>query len=361
MKIAYLIHWNEGPSSGVFKKVLSQVTAWSELGHEVSLFLYTHHWEPDWNREFKSIPLQVQSYRGGLRRFTDFRRLLAEVRRWEPDVLYHRYDLYYPGLPALLRQIPSVLEVNTNDLPEMRAGGKFRYGYHRLTRSAVLKAASGFVFVSAEMADEAHFSKYVRDKIIIGNGVDLSGVEPSPVEKREGIRVIFIGTHGQSWHGVDEIAKLAAARPDWHFDLVGIYASHLDGPAPDNMVFHGNLMRSEYEPLMRQADVAIGTLALYRKQMGEASPLKVREYLAYGLPVVIGYKDTDFPEPVPFILQLRNEPDSIAAVREEIEAFVAAWRGSRVERAQISHLDTAVKEAERVRYMERMVREGGRR
>lgn len=361
MKIAYLIHWNEGPGSGVFKKVLGQVTAWFRLGHDVSLFLYTHHWEQDWNQEFQDVPLHVQRYRGGFGRLSDFRRLITEVKRWEPDVVYHRFDLYYPGLPSLLRRIPSVIEVNTNDLIEMQSGGKFRYLYHRLTRAAVLKATSGYVFVSAELAEEVHFQKYVRDKVIIGNGFDLSGVASSPREKREDTRIIFIGTHGQSWHGVDEIARLAQAHPDWRFDLVGIYASHLEGPAPSNMIFHGNLVRDEYELLMNEADVAIGTLALYRKRMAEASPLKVREYLAYGLPVIIGYKDTDFPEPVPFILELKNVPDSTSMDQERIEGFIEKWRGNRVDRSLIKHLDTAAKEAERVDYMERIAKKDGPR
>lgn len=45
---------------------------------------------------------------------------------------------------------------------------------------------------------------------------------------------------------------------------------------------------------MRNCQVCIGTLALHRKNMTEASPLKTREYLAHGFPVIIGYKDTAF-------------------------------------------------------------------
>ncbi|MOA45721.1 hypothetical protein D3C78_1681500 [compost metagenome] len=109
---------------------------------------------------------------------------------------------------------------------------------------------------------------------------------------------------------------------------------------------------------MQQADVAIGSLALYRKKMGEASPLKVREYLAYGLPVINGYLDTDFPEEVHFILQIPNEPKNTIKASEAIEKFVQSWRGRRVDRSQIEHLDTVVKEAERLRYMKRITEKG---
>lgn len=120
------------------------------------------------------------------------------------------------------------------------------------------------------------------------------------------------------------------------------------------MLFHGRLDRRDYEPLMYQADVAIGTMALYRKGMNEASPLKVREYLAYGLPVIIGYQDTDFPESVPFLLQLTNASGNLEHHLAEIDAFVQNWRGKRVLREQIQHLDNRVKEIVRLEYMDRI-------
>jgi len=49
---------------------------------------------------------------------------------------------------------------------------------------------------------------------------------------------------------------------------------------------------------VKRADVAIGALATYRKGMKETSTLKVREYLAYGLPVILDHHDPDFFEPI---------------------------------------------------------------
>jgi len=39
MRIAFLLHWNDGPESGVFKKVTRQASQWKDGGHEVRLFL----------------------------------------------------------------------------------------------------------------------------------------------------------------------------------------------------------------------------------------------------------------------------------------------------------------------------------
>ncbi|AWB46408.1 hypothetical protein DCC85_21055 [Paenibacillus sp. CAA11] len=375
MKIAYLMHWNDGPESGVIKKVADQLIAWKRLGHEPSLFLFTRCTDVGWTEKIADYPVIVQTYRGGIRRVADFCRLTRKIRHWQPDCVYHRFDMYYCSLPRLLGRYPSVLEINTNDVSELRMSKRstLRYIYHRLTRSAVLRAAGGFVFVSAELAGERHFERYAKDKMIIGNGIELARYNRGLLPKAQSamaaagqsgmaaaalfaspVRLIFLGSPGQSWHGVDELAALAKARPDWQFDIVGVGPEELGHPAPANMVFHGVLSRTEYQPLLDQADVAVGTLALYRKHMKEASPLKVREYLANGLPVIAAYQETDFAVPVPFLLELPNEPGSTGRCLREIDAFVEAWRGRRIEPEEVQHLDTSVKEAARTVYMQQI-------
>jgi hypothetical protein len=123
---------------------------------------------------------------------------------------------------------------------------------------------------------------------------------------------------------------------------------------PDNVSFVGLKSRAEYEPLMREATVALGTLGLYRKQMHEACPLKVREYLALGLPVIAAYRDTDIPVDADYFLSLPNDNSPLSLQRERIVAFIDRWRTRRVSRAAIAHLDVAVKEKERLAFMVRI-------
>ncbi|MCT2194955.1 glycosyltransferase [Paenibacillus sp. p3-SID1389] len=375
MRIAYLIHWNEGPESGVFKKIISQARTWQALGHETALFLFSRDTAAAWTEaESCGLPVFRVTYRGRLGRAPRFKALTARVRAWKPDVIYHRYDLYYPSLPRLLRDHPSVLEINTDDLAELEleSGGLgLRRMYHLLTRRFVLRAAGGFVFVSGELAETASFRRYVKnDYVVIGNGIPLDQFGATAVEDAanhsdsDPVRFVFISSPGQAWQGLDEIARLAAVKSDWQFDIIGPERGELEEAGlqvPANMAFHGQLTRDRYQPLLDQADIAIGTLALYRKGMKEASPLKVREYLANGLPVIAAYRETDFPEPVPIFLQLPGEPANVIRHLSEIERFVREWRGRRVEREQVRHLDVAFKEAARVAYMRRIAgrQEGG--
>ncbi len=351
MRIAYLIHWNEGPVSGVFKKVVSQLGEWRRLGHDAAIFVYTNNGCENWGFHSGQAEVFVQRYDDWSSRFNQMRVLCRRLERWGPDVIYHRFDLYYPALRRLLRKVPSVLEINTNDLTEMQLSGGLRYWYHRLTRARLLRMGGGCIYVSRELSELEQFRKYVNNYIVIGNGFELAGVQPSSPPNNRTIRFVFIGSSGQSWQGVDKLVQLAKLRESWIFDVIGIEAKELSGPVPGNMSFHGKLTRSEYEPLMRRADIAIGTLALHRKRMEEASPLKVREYLAYGIPVIMGYKETDFAQIPPFILELPNVADNIVPHLERITTFAESWSGKRIGRELIGHLDTQVKEAHRITFM----------
>jgi len=352
MKIAYLFHWNEGPESGVFKKICSQAAAWSNMGHEVKLFIFTNNQNDDWDRHCGCIEADIARYHSWKSRFSRFRQLVERVQQWEPNMIYHRFDLYYPSMNRLFRKYPTVVEINSSDLTEMRMDSALRYWYHRVTRSKVLKACQGMVFVTGELSEEKIFNRFSKRHIVIGNGIELDRF-PLPSETTHSeIRLVFIGSSDQCWHGIDKMAKLAHLQPEWQFDLIGVDNSEITGDIPPNMVFHGSLRREQYEPIMRQSDIAIGTLALHRKKMGEASTLKTREYLAYGIPVILGYKDTDFPDGSPFILKLPNRNDNIEPYVNEIEQFVRTWVGNRVQREEIGHLDTKQKEAIRLSFME---------
>jgi glycosyltransferase involved in cell wall biosynthesis len=119
-----------------------------------------------------------------------------------------------------------------------------------------------------------------------------------------------------------------------------------------NIIYYGHLEYDEYVKYMERADVAIGTLALHRKGMNEASPLKVREYLAHGIPVIIGYDDTDFPCNVSFILRISNDEKNTIKEADAINEFVLDWRGKRINRKEILAIDNKGKEKERTKFFE---------
>lgn len=365
LKIAYVAA-GMNLALGVGKKVLAQLDAWQQAGHDARLFVQSSRPPaadgglPHAREDVEVLVAEVAGGRSSLVDLMRRRRMLeslaTSVRRWRPDLIYLRFTTYYPAIERLVREIPTVIEVNTDDVREYRETvASYRYLYHRWRRGRLFGPARGLACVTSELARSANFVGFRKPIFVSGNGIDLrryTPLAPPPAHARP--RLAFIGSPGAPWHGIDKILALASRCPDWDFDVIGLDGATSDGAAP-NVAFHGPLERAAYEPVLARADVGIGSLALHRKGMDEASPLKVREYLAFGLPVIIGYRDTDFPDGAEFVLELPNAPDNVSRGVERIRAFVERSRGRRVPREAVAHLDVRVKEARRLDFFCRVL------
>jgi hypothetical protein len=356
MRIAYLVHFRGGEETGIFRKVATQAYEWSRLGATVGLFVTT---APESARDWRELSEAV-SVRPGARSARDLlvgrERLAGDLLHWRPDIVYARHTLLYPGLLRIERSRPTVFEINSNDLTEFGLTSRRRHRYARLTRSLLLRSAAGLVYVTRELAREPEFARYRKPSVVIANGIRLTDVEPFPPVANERPRLIFMGHPHSPWHGVDKVNALAAAFPGWAFDIVGPGADELQGPQAPNVRVHGVLRPDDFRPLLADADVAISTLALHRNRMEEACPLKLREYLAAGLPSIIGYEDTDFPEGADFLLRIANREIGVADSLDEIAGFVTRWKGRRVPREAVARIDVGEKERERLRFLEGLAR-----
>ena len=113
--------------------------------------------------------------------------------------------------------------------------------------------------------------------------------------------VYLCGNLDVAWHGVDRLLKIAHLCPTVEFLLIGGRSGDdLDlssfGGVPPNLDVRGPVYGTNLDELLQSSTLGIGTLALERKNMLEACALKVREYLANGLPVYLPHIDTDFDE-----------------------------------------------------------------
>ena len=120
--------------------------------------------------------------------------------------------------------------------------------------------------------------------------------------------------------------------PEASFHIVGSTAADFAGtPVSANVTFHGVLAQDELTALYRRCDIGIGTLALHRKAMDEACPLKVRDYLIHRMPVIIGYREAQAElEDADYVLQIGNTPDNVTRNLARIADFAAAWTSRRV-------------------------------
>ena len=345
MRIAYACYWDARRRDGVAEKIESQLAAWRRLGHEAELFVLT---PAGGELRMQGRPFPFAGVAGRIRAT---RRLDAAVQSARPDAVYLRYDLFLPPPLRAIGSAPTVVEVNSDTGAELRARSRSAAAYERLQRPLILGRASGAVCVTHELAEKLGRGRAGLPIEVIANGIDLGGIETLRAPGGKETRLVYLGADVY-WQGVDKVLALAAATPDWTFDLVGVDPSRSTG----NLTCHGFLERDAYEPLLARADVAIGTLALHRKRMDEACALKIRQYLAYGLPVVLGHEDTDFLGIDPwFLLRLPNSETNVRDHVEEIRAFVAGVKGRRVERREIEgRLSAGVKEAHRIDFLRRL-------
>jgi Glycosyltransferase Family 4 len=353
LRIAYVSYWNLLEKDGVAKKINGQIAYWRADGHEVDVFCVSRAVEPRSN--WRLFPFET------LRdRFHATRALERATLAWQPDVVYLRLDLFLPPLAKLLRRVPTVVELQSNDREEAKLRRVNHYSsriYNEIARPIHLSRAGGLVCVTHEIARLRYIARHGKPTIVIGNGVDLAKVRELPAASNGRARAVFLASVGQAWHGVDKLLWLAKQLPDVQFDFVGYRYEDLPSPPPPNLVAHGVLSREQYEPILASSDVGLGTLALHRLRMREACTLKVREYLGYGLPIVIGYEDTDLMDYDPwYVLRLPNDESNVREHVADIRAFIERARGRRVPRAEIeSRIGAHVKERARLEFVKSVV------
>lgn len=350
VRVAYVIAWAGGAETGPFKKMAAQARTWSELGAEVGLFVATSGRAAEQWRDLPSAVSVRVPEAGRTKKLGQRVQVALDAHRWGPDVVYERHGLFQPALTYLSRRHPTVLEINGDDLAEWWRLDKRKFAYDVATRGFRFRSVAGAVFVARGLKESRRF-RHLRHRpaLVAPNGVSLADVLPLPPSSAHN-RLVFAGHPRSPWHGLERLMRLATQRPDWTIDIVG--PGPADLPAvPRNVTLHGLLQGDAYRKVVGQATVAVSSLAMSRAGLTDASPLKTREYLALGLPVIVGYQDTDFPDPTPHVLRVPDTDEGLIESVDAIDEFLSEWRGRRVPRSDIEFLDMATRERERLDFL----------
>ncbi len=354
MRIAYLINYDISVNDGVSKKIAAQVREWRRLGHQV--WVHSHY-----RTSGSGSARTFWSGMGGsiTSRVLPNYPLLSSIRRFSPDVVYLRYDTFNVTNQLLLSRYKTVVELNTLDIEEARLLMNSRRGVkatsrfivYRMLRSSVLSRINGIVAVTNEIANHPTVTRYRKPIAVVPNGISF---ESLPVVKTqhslEGpIRCFFMGSPGQPWQGVDLIERLADRLTDFEFHFIGVAGKDIA-----NRHYHGYLSREQYIRVLSNCHVCIGTMALHRKMMAEACPLKTREYLAHGFPVAIGYDDTAFKGRGPYHW-LHRVADPVDPDVDAFRRFAIENRDTVVPRYHLRSIDLSLTEEQRVAFFAQIV------
>lgn len=365
MRIAFLTCRNLLHNDGAAKKIKAQVETWIQLGHEVKVFCIVFD-STESIPKHDGFPIVFYNPQNYTQKLFGPPFLWKDLNAFSPVLIYLRFDLHRPFLHRISVRYHTCLELNTDDISEMRLSYKrsfrsrCRYYYHILTRNYMFNNAAGLVSPTYEISRLPSIAKYQKPTLVLPNGILLE--EYLHIERNTrnsaSLPVLgFIGSPHQPWHGIDKIITLAQHTiGKLIFHMIGVEQKNFQ-PLP-NVCYHGFMERTEYEKILLQCDVGISSLALHRKKMEEACSLKTREYLAYGLPIIIGYEDTAFMNtPMPeWILQLPNTEQNVCNAVEQIIWFSQKMKGFKVPIDAVKPLiDCSSLEKKRVAFFEKLL------
>ncbi len=231
-----------------------------------------------------------------------YRRLMAAVREFGPDVIYERYNLFLLAGLMLKRRtgLPLLLEVNSPLVRERsQFGGLSLKRVARWTEGVVWRGADFVLPVTRVLGAEiAAYGVPDERIVVIPNGINQSHFAgaPDPASARRTLGwpdALVLGFTGfiRDWHGVDRVVRWMAspnAPENARLLVVG------DGPVRgaleslarelslgDRIRFTGVIPREDVP-----RHVAAFDIALQPAVVPWASPLKLFEYLALEKAVV---------------------------------------------------------------------------
>lgn len=279
------------------------------------------------------------------------RKSRALALREKPDIVYLRefpLDWLFMTRRLASARIPYVTEINTMVLHQSRAKGKLLKGLvYTFSERYTLASSLAWLPVTEEIARWARRVAGVsRPYIIAGNGVDPDPV--SPVRSREEVRrshgvddrtkVLIMAGVCFPWHGADRAVDLLA----WLDAKVRLW---LVGPAgeaqtreiesvaaarglAERVRVFPRMPRERVLELAQAADVGLGSLAFDRAAVSQAQPVKTRQYLALGLPVLINFKDPRLADELPFVANvITTDPAVLAEAVKKLLELPESMRG----------------------------------
>ena len=306
MKILY--HHRIASKDGQYVHVSEIINAFREQGHEVLVVEPGATTDKEFG-ESGSLVSKLRKYLPGfvhelaefLYSVSDFLKLDKAVKQFQPDVIYERYNLFFPSgiWSAKRNQVPLILEVNAPLFAERsRHGGLSLSSLAKWSERYVWNSADKVLPVTQVLAKQIEAEGVPPERLeVIANGVNRREfslpIDGSPMKARLGIEnKLVLGFTGfvREWHKLDRVIDLLT-KPElggWHLVVVG------DGPVcvqlkqqaqllnvADKVTFVGIVPRNEIRDYISAFDVALQPDAV-----AYASPLKLFEYLAMAKAVI---------------------------------------------------------------------------
>lgn len=242
-----------------------------------------------------------------LGRFSALWWLAKHAKQYDVVLLRHNLGDPFEFLMSLLLKryitVHHTMELDESKNLAGMAGTVQRHLEKTLGRS-IIKRAVAVVGVTHEIV--IHEQERVGAEVIshvYPNGIDVDTF-PAIKDERGGVpKFLFVAANFSPWHGLDRIFD-ALAEDDFPCEIHVVGKCNIEQQArmksDGRFICHGEISIEGIQKISETMDVGITSLALERAGLKEACTLKVREYLASGVPVYSGHVDAALPLDFPY-------------------------------------------------------------
>jgi len=339
-KIVYITLNDPLKSPGVYNKEVRFCKVFGKLCKDYEIEFLGFNLIPFNNREYqvkdteylKMINLKLNKNQKFLNFFLRNRYFIKEiqniVRDNKPDLLLMRYTttrLILPFNPKKYNnKLIFVTEHQTKEIEEMKNNiiDRMFIPLEVLKSKIFLKNVDGIIGVTKEIAE--YEIKKIRRNIpyfVLTNSIDVeiySLKNYMPFNGKD-LNILFVASKTSKWHGLDRLLKGLynyKGKVKIKLNVVGDITKDILNMVSflglrNNVVFHGIKFGKELDELYDISHIAIGSLGIHREGLKYASTLKVREYMARGIPFIISHVDEDIDNDFPFYLKVPDNDDPL--------------------------------------------------
>lgn len=337
LKLNYFILYSGNSNIGPYNKIFSQARILNSMNQDTKVLLVGGS-ELDYPHDYFINYIEIKEL-NSLSKSGIFRRLKLQHKMNQilkeliaslssNDILLLRYPppmffLFFNKRKADNCKI--IIEYNSLLPTEFKMLGDYPYFIlDTLFGTLFRKKIDGIIGVTDEITEhEVTRAGYpFKPHITIGNGLDVNNF---PVRYQNNLSDnnldLLCVANVSHWHGLDRVIKGLATykgRIVVRLHIVGegkkiesLKELVIHHGVNHLVIFHGYLVGKKLDGMFDQCHVAVGSLGIHRLGIMQASVLKVREYIARGIPVIYSGIDKDFPNDYPYILRIKADESSI--------------------------------------------------
>lgn len=197
---------------------------------------------------------------------------------------------------------------------ELKLYSKIAFHIENITGKLQHKNIKAIVGVTPEIANFEAKRCNVKNTLVLPNGIIVGDKKIIDNRDSKMIKMIMLCGKFQAFHGHDLLLECIN---NYYGDVVfeiDFYGDAYDDvikiiESTKNCFYKGYVEPKKLTELFSFYDLGLGSLAFYRTGLSQAATIKVREYLANGLPVIVGHNEFVFPKDFKYIIQVDKEID----------------------------------------------------